>query len=63
MNKNYLNMSINDFLIVLEKKDKEIELLKKKMVEMSENIKEIGSQNRKMKKDITWYKERLAEVL
>lgn len=63
MNKNYLNMSINDFLFVLEKKDKEIEQLKKKMVVLSENIKKIGSQNRKMKKNILRYQERLTEVL
>lgn len=56
-------MSINDFLIELDKKDKEIERLKKNMSEMSENIKEIGSQNRKMKKNISRYQERLSEVL
>lgn len=56
-------MSINDFLIELDKKDKEIERLKKNMSEMGENIKEIGSQNRKMKKNISRYQERLSEVL
>lgn len=63
MNKNYLNMSINDFLIELDKKDREIEKLKKTMAEMSENIKRIGFQNCKMKKNIERYQERLAEVL
>ena len=56
-------MSINDFLIELEKKDREIERLKKTIAEMSENIKKVGSQNRKMKTNIARYQERLIEAL
>lgn len=56
-------MTINDFLIELDKRDREIERLKKAMAEMSENIKKIGFQNHKMKKNIERYQERLAELL
>lgn len=63
MNKNYLNMSINDFLFELDKKDKKIERLKKQISDQSETTKTIGKQNRNMKKSIARYQERLTEVL
>lgn len=63
VNKNYLNMSINDFLFELDKKDKEIERLKKQMSDQNETIEIIGKQNRNMKKSIARYQERLTEVL
>lgn len=63
MNKNYLNMSINDFLVELDKKDKELEKMKKQISDQNETIKTIGKQNRNMKKSISRYQERLTEVL
>lgn len=63
VNKDYLNMSINDFLMELDKKDKELEKMKKKISDQNEIIKTIGKQNRHMEKSITRYQERLTEVL
>ena len=44
-----MNMSMNDIIKLAEKKDKRIIELEKKVSEMSDTIKTIGKQNRKLK--------------
>ena len=63
MKQSYRNMSMNDIIKLVEKKDKKIAELEKKLSEMSNNIKTIGSQNRKLKRNNERYQERLTEVL
>lgn len=63
MNQKYMNMSVKDIIKLVEKKDKRIAELEKIISEMNDNIKVIGSQNRKLKRNNERYKERLTEVL
>lgn len=63
MNQKYMNMSVKDIIKLVEMKDKRISDLEKKLSEMSENIKIIGNQNRKLKRNNERYQERLTEVL
>lgn len=58
-----MNMSIRDVLIILEKKDKKIAELEKRLSETRNNIEIIGKQNSKLKKDNERYKEKLEELL
>ena len=63
MNQKYMNMSVKDIITLVEKKDKRIIELEKKLLEMSEEVKVIGKQNRKLKRNNERYQERLTEVL
>lgn len=56
-------MSMKDIIKLVEKKDKRIIELEKNVSEMSDNIKIIGKQNRKLKMYNERYRERLTEVL
>jgi len=56
-------MSMNDIIKLVEKKDKRIAELEKKLSDMSDNIRTIGNQNRKLKRNNERYQERLTEVL
>lgn len=63
MKQSYMNMSMNDIIKLVEKKDKRIAELEKKLSEVNENIKIVGRENRKLKKNNERYQERLIEVL
>lgn len=63
MNQKYINMSVKDIIRLIEKKDKRIADLEEKLKEMSDNIRVIGNQNRKLKRNNERYQERLTEVL
>lgn len=63
MNQKYMNMSVKDIIRLVEKKDKRITELEAKLKEVSENIRVIGNQNRKLKRNNERYQERLTEVL
>lgn len=63
MNQEYMNMSVKDIIRLVEKKDKRIIELEKKLKEMSDNIRVMGNQNRRLKKNNERYQERLTEVL
>ena len=63
MKYNYMNMSINGIIKLVEEKDKRISELENKILEMNTNIKIIGDQNRKLKRNNARYQERLTEVL
>lgn len=63
MKQSYMNMSMNDIIKLIEKKDKRIAELEKKLSEVNENIKIVGRENRKLKKNNERYQERLTEVL
>lgn len=63
MNQKYMNMSVKDIIRLVEKKDKRIAGLEKKLAEMGENIRVIGNQNCKLKRNNERYQERLTEVL
>ena len=63
MNQKYMNMSVKDIITLVEKKDKRIIELEKKLLEMNEEVKVIGKQNRKLKRNNERYQERLTEVL
>lgn len=63
MKQSCMNMSMNDIIKLVEKKDKKIAELEKKLSEMSNSIKTIGGQNRKLKRNNERYQERLTEVL
>lgn len=63
MNQKYMNMSVKDIIRLVEKKDKRITELEKKLKEMSDNIRVIGNQNRKLRRNNERYQERLTEVL
>lgn len=63
MNSKYVNMSLKDIIKQMEKKDKRIADLEKKVSDMNDTIKIIGNQNRKLKRNNERYEERLTEVL
>lgn len=53
MNKvNVMNMTPNDYIRMIEKKDAEIQRLKKIVEEVTENIKVVGKQNTGLKKNV-----------
>lgn len=56
-------MSLKDISKQMEKKDKRIADLEKKVSDMNDTIKIIGNQNRKLKRNNERYEERLTEVL
>lgn len=56
-------MSLKDIIRQIEKKDKRIAELEKKVSDMNDTIKTIGNQNRKLKRNNERYQERLIEVL
>lgn len=63
MNKtDVMNMSPNDYVRVIEKKDAEIQRLKKIVEEVTENIKIIGKQNTKLKKKCERYERKLSKL-
>lgn len=61
LNKNVMNMSPNDYIDKIDKKDEEIRRLKKLISEMNENIKVIGRQNTRLKRKCDRYEKRLRE--
>lgn len=63
MNQNYMNMSMNDIIKFIKKRDKQIEELNQKISDMKNTVKELGVQNRKLKRNCERYQERLTEVL
>lgn len=63
MNQKYINMSVKDIIRLIEKKDNRITELEEKLKEMSDNIRVLGNQNRKQKRNNERYQERLTEVL
>lgn len=63
MNQKYINMSVKDIIRLVEKKDKRIAELEEKLKEMSDNIRVLGNQNSKLKRNNERYQERLTEVL
>ena len=63
MNKtDVMNMSPNDYVRIIEKKDAEIKRLKKIVEETTENIRIIGKQNAKLKRKCDRYEKRLSEL-
>lgn len=60
-NKNVMNMSPNDYMDKIDRKDAEIRRLKKLVSEMNENIKVIGRQNTRLKRRCDRYEKRLRE--
>ena len=63
MNKtDVMNMSPNDYIKIIEKKDAEIRRLKKVIEEVTENIEIVGNQNKKLKKKCARYEKRLTEL-
>lgn len=63
MNSKYENMSLKDIIRQMEKKDKRISELEKKVSDMNDTIKIIGDYIRRLKKANKRYQERLTEVL
>lgn len=61
-NKNVMNMSPNDYIDKIDRKDAEIRRLKKLVSELNENIKIIGRQNTKLKRKCDRYERRLTEM-
>lgn len=63
MNKaDMMNMTPNDYLKVIEKKDVEIQRLKKIVEEVTENIRVVGKQNTRLKRKCDRYEKRLSEL-
>lgn len=63
MSQKYMNMSVKGIIRLVEKKDKRITELEEKLKEMSDSIRVIGNQNRKLRRNNERYQERLTEVL
>lgn len=59
---NVMNMSPNDYIKAIEKKDAEIQRLQKIVAEVTENIRVVGKQNTKLKKKCERYEKRLSEL-
>ena len=57
-----MNMSPNDYVGMIEKKDAEIQRLKKIVEEVTENIKIVGMQNTRLKRKCDRYEKRLSEL-
>lgn len=63
MNKsNIMNMSPNDYIKIIEKKDAQIRKLEKVIAEITENIEIVGKQNKKLKKKCERYEKKLTEL-
>lgn len=63
MNKvNIMNMSPNDYVKIIEKKDAEIQKLQKTIEELTKNIKIVGRQNTRFKRKLERYEKRLNEM-
>ena len=63
MNKaDVMNMSPNDYVRLIEKKDAEIQRLKKIVEEVTENIRVVGKQNTRLKKKCDRYEKKLSEL-
>ena len=63
MNKaDVMNMSPNDYVRMIKKKDAEIQRLKKIVEEVTENIKVVGKQNTKLKRKLERYEKKLNEM-
>ena len=54
-----MNMSPNDYVRMIEKKDAEIQRLKKIVAEVTENIKIVGKQNTRLKKKCDRYEKNI----
>ncbi len=59
---NVMNMSPNDYIKAIEKKDTEIQRLQKIVAEVTENIRVVGKQNTRLKKKCERYEKRLSEL-
>lgn len=59
IDRNIIYMSPNDYLKLIDKKDAEINRLKKLVENMNNNIQIIGQQNKKLKKKCERYQNRL----
>lgn len=59
---NVMNMSPNDYIKVIEKKDAEIQRLQKIVAEVTENIRVVGKQNTRLKRKCERYEKRLSEL-
>lgn len=59
---NVMNMSPNDYIKAIEKKDAEIQRLQKIVAEVTENIRVVGKQNTKLKKKCERYEKKLSEL-
>lgn len=59
---NVMNMSPNDYIKAIEKKDAEIQRLQKIVAKVTENIRVVGKQNTKLKKKCERYEKRLSEL-
>jgi cysteinyl-tRNA synthetase len=57
-----MNMSPNDFIKIIEKKDAQILKLKSTIAEINENIKIVGKQNDELKRKCDRYEKRLREM-
>ena len=60
--KNVMNMSPNDYMDKIDKRDVEIRKLKKLVSEMNETIKTIGRQNTRLKRKCDRYERKLTEL-
>lgn len=59
---NVMNMSPNDYIKAIEKKDAEIQRLQKIVAEITENIRIVGKQNTRLKRKCERYEKRLSEL-
>ena len=63
MNKaDVMNMSPNDYVRMIEKKDEQIKRLKRIVAKVTENIKIVGKQNTRLKKKCDRYEKKLSEL-
>ena len=57
-----MSMSPNDYVKIIEKKDMEIQKLKKIVEEVTENIKIVGKQNARLKRKCDRYEKKLSSI-
>ena len=63
MNKaDVMNMTPNDYVRMIEKKDAEIQRLKKIVEKVTENIEVVGRQNTRLKRKCDRYEKRLSQL-
>ena len=63
MNKaDVMNMSPNDYVRMIEKKDEQIKRLERIVAKVTENIKIVGKQNTRLKKKCDRYEKKLSEL-
>ena len=60
--RNAMYMTPNDYTTIIQKKDAEIQRLKKIVEEVTENIRIVGKQNTRLKKKCDRYEKRLSEL-